>query len=166
MYEMWLVQSIIIILCCNTWRWYLTYLRRQTLYSETKFLTKTKYNNHDDHNEPTKRDTQVLLRTHVKNKHVLSADKLLWTLFSYNTATQSTRICFYIAEFECSATFPRIIMRRFFKLTPQSLKNERKLCYIAQHQWGKDITFVSTLHYAHLHITCLNAWNSHQDLCT
>jgi hypothetical protein len=148
---MWLVQSMIITLCCNTWRWYLTYLCTQTLYSKIKFLTKIKYNNYDNYNKPTKRDTQVLLRTHVKNKHVLSTDKLLWTLFSYNTATQSTRICFYIAEFECTATFPRTIMRWFFKLIPQSFKNERKLWYIAQHLWGKGIMFISTLHAWMLH---------------
>jgi len=37
----------------------------------------------------------------VKSIHVLSTDKLLWTLVSYNTATQYIRICFYIAEYEC-----------------------------------------------------------------
>jgi len=47
----------------------------------------------------------------VKNIHVLSEDKLLRMLLSYNTATQSITICFYIAEYERIATFPKKIMR-------------------------------------------------------
>jgi hypothetical protein len=47
----------------------------------------------------------------VKNIHVLPADKLLRTLLSCNTVTQSITICFYIAEYECIVTFPKKIMR-------------------------------------------------------
>jgi hypothetical protein len=78
-------------------------------------------------------------------------DKLLWTLLSYDNAIQSIRICFYIAEYECIATFPWKIMRWFFMLTPQPPKNEKTMKKSTQHQWRKDITLVSTLHASMLH---------------